>query len=288
MHSSVGGAGRRLVLGTALLLALVVSAALDVPVVVAQGSASGPPVHQLTANGRAAAPTKDTATSDAAASSAAAGGSDDQAANGPGTAANRSRDGVRHGISVDNDSKRVRVRGLGDDREYDSFDRFLASEPEIAGMIVAVVAIIFLSPAIIVGLVIWYRIRKARMANETMLKLAERGVIAPGEAMQAISTGRAPAMATASSAALPAGGSLLDQAHELRRNAARSDLRKSVILGALGLAFTLHSMFADDSPSAVGLILLFIGIGYGVLWWFEARQGEVGRGSSPGASGTGS
>jgi hypothetical protein len=31
-------------------------------------------------------------------------------------------------------------------------------------------------------------------------------------------------------------------------------------------------MFDDGSPNGLGLVLLFVGIGYIVLWWFEERQ----------------
>ena len=43
-------------------------------------------------------------------------------------------------------------------------------------------------------------------------------------------------------------------------------------MGAIGLGLTLYSLFEDRSPNGVGLVLLFLGIGYVVLWWFEERQ----------------
>jgi hypothetical protein len=51
-----------------------------------------------------------------------------------------------------------------------------------------------------------------------------------------------------------------------------SDLRKGVIAGAVGLGFTFYSMLDDGSPNFVGLILLFVGLAYIVLWYFEDRQ----------------
>ena len=79
---------------------------------------------------------------------------------------------VRHG-------KHVTVGVFGKDREYDSFNDFVHNEPELAGMIVAVVSIVFLSPVLVIALILWYRMRKNRMLNETMLKLAEKGVVPP-------------------------------------------------------------------------------------------------------------
>jgi hypothetical protein len=45
-----------------------------------------------------------------------------------------------------------------------------------------------------------------------------------------------------------------------------------VILSMIGLAFLLYGITADGEPSWVGLILLFVGIGYIVLWWLEGRH----------------
>jgi hypothetical protein len=64
----------------------------------------------------------------------------------------------------------------------------------------------------------------------------------------------------------------MEQAKALRTHAAWSDLRKGVILGAIGLALTFFSMLDDGTPNSVGLVFLFLGIGYTVLWYFEDRQ----------------
>jgi hypothetical protein len=146
-------------------------------------------------------------------------------------------------------------------------------------MVVAIVALVFLSPVLAIALILGYRMRKARMLNETMLKLAEKGVVPPAEALGAL-TGN-------TSAALAAGPStapIYEQARQIRRHAAWSDLRKGVILGGIGLGLTMFSMLDDHSPNSIGLILLFVGIGYIVLWWFEDRQFAQranGAGASP-------
>jgi len=177
---------------------------------------------------------------------------------------------------VEKGGKRVRIVGAGEkDRELDAMNDFVKNEPELAGMVVAVVAIVFLSPVFLVAVVMAYRMRKARLLNETLLRLAERGVVAPAEAMQALAAGQLPPAVTQSTTISTTGASapsLLDQAKQVRTRAAWSDLRKGVIIGAIGLAFTVHDVGRGHAPGTVGLILLFIGIAYGALWWYETRQ----------------
>jgi hypothetical protein len=135
-------------------------------------------------------------------------------------------------------------------------------------MIFGVVFIVLLTPVLIIALVVWYKVRKNRMLNDTMLKLAEKGVVPPAEAMQALNAGHTSAAANAMAARAP----LMEQAKALRTHAAWSDLRKGVILGAIGLALSFFSMLDDGTPNSVGLVFLFLGIGYAVLWYFEDRQ----------------
>ena len=175
--------------------------------------------------------------------------------------------------------RRVKVQGLGQDREFDSFEEFVHQAPWLAGLVFLTVILLFVVPLLIVVLLIWYKIRKTRMQNETMLKLAERGVVPPAEAMEVLSP-RAPADVPPS--AVP----LYEQARQVRRRAAWSDLRKGVVLVAIGLAFIFYSMFDDGSPNWVGLICLFLGLGYGVLWFFEDRAVEPARGAGPPPAGS--
>ena len=171
------------------------------------------------------------------------------------------------GVGPGKHGKRVHVGVFGDDREYDSVSDFAHTEPGLAFMVVMIVALVFLSPVLAIGIILWYRMRKARMMNETMLKLAEKGVVPPGEALSAL-TGNAAAPLAASPSTAP----IYEQAKQIQRRAAWSDLRKGVILGGIGLGLTAFSMFDDGTPNSVGLVLLFVGIGYIVLWWFEDRQ----------------
>jgi len=190
-------------------------------------------------------------------------------------------------IAIEKGKKRVYVLGLGDDKEYDSFGQFVHDDPALAGMVVAIVAIVFLAPVLAIALVLGYRMRKARMLNETMLKLAEKGVVPPAEALGALSGN-----ASGASVGSPSLAPLYEQAKQVRRHAAWSDLRKGVIMGGIGLGLTLYSYFDDHEPNGLGLVLLFVGIGYGILWWFEQRQiggpgGGAGGGSAPGGSAPG-
>lgn len=200
----------------------------------------------------------------------------------PGTDAGKDKGDVRHGIVVEKGGKKVRVVGTGDDRQL--LEEIAHKSPAVAGTVVGIVAIVFLSPALIVALFIWYRIRKARMLNETLLRLAERGIVPPAEAMQALGAGELPA-SVANAGTVP-GAPLAAKAPDIRTRAAWSDLRKGILAGAVGLGLTLFSMLDDGTPNSIGLILLFVGGGYCVLWWFEARHSTPPTGGS-GSTGTG-
>ena len=187
-------------------------------------------------------------------------------------------------LSSDQESGSGRPKGItidigGIDRHYDSFDQFLDRDPALASMVLGIVFIVFLTPILIIALIIWYKMRKTRMQNETMLKLAEKGIVPPGEALQAIGSGQAASAIGVAAATAP----LAEQARALRKQAAWSDLRKGVLMGTVGLALTFYSMFEDRSPNWLGLVLLFVGVGYCVLWYFEDQQVTTARtgGSTP-------
>src|SRR5438445_6577663 len=172
------------------------------------------------------------------------------------------------GIVIDRGDKHVRVLGAGVDREYDSFEQFARDAPWLAGLVFFVVSLVFLVPLLIIVLLIWYKVRKNRMLNETMIKLAEKGVVPPSQAMEALNASRVEPAVTAGPNTAP----MYEQAKMMRRRAAWSDLRKGVLMIAVGLGLTAYSMFDDGSPNALGLILLFVGIGFCVLWFFEDRD----------------
>jgi hypothetical protein len=176
--------------------------------------------------------------------------------------------------------KRVRV-DIAADKDFDSFEQFVESQPALAAMVVGIVAVVFLTPVLAIGLILWYRFRKTRMMNEAMLKLAEKGVVPPAQALDALATGTPAAAINTATAGTP----IQEQARQIRRRTAWSDLRRGVILGGIGLALTIYFIWDDGRPNIAGLVLLFLGIGYAVLWWFEDRQLKPGAGQTPGAQG---
>ena len=131
------------------------------------------------------------------------------------------------GIIIQKGSKRVRIEGLEHDRDYDSFEQFVQEAPWLAGLVFCDRAARVPDAAADHRAVIWYKMRKNRMRNETMLKLAERGVVPPAEAMEAVAPGNAAAVARRGHAA---GVPLYEQARRSAARAVWSDLRKGVIL----------------------------------------------------------
>jgi hypothetical protein len=175
----------------------------------------------------------------------------------------------RHGIRVEEGTKKKRVTvGLGgSNRDYDSFEEFVHQEPWVGGMVVGIVFIVFMIPVLIIGLVVWYKLRRTRMLNETMVQLAERGVVPTAAAVSALATGQQDATLRASAAAAP----IYEQAKLMRKTVAWSDLRKGVVMFAVGVSITFYSMFDDGSPNWLGLLLICLGVAYAGLWYFEDR-----------------
>jgi hypothetical protein len=177
-----------------------------------------------------------------------------------------------------NDKKHeVRVR-IDDDDDFDRFSTEVKRSPWIIGLIFLVVGSIFLTPVILLIGIIWYKLRKARLQHEAMLALVEKGVVPPAQAADAIAAGAS--LATAAP-------QIYQQAVAARKRIVWSDLRKGVILSMVGLGFLFYAVTGSGEPSWVGLILLFVGVGYIVLWWLEGRHLERTSGTRAG-NGTGS
>ncbi len=185
-------------------------------------------------------------------------------------AAKRRTHGASIGVTIDDDDH-VRVSGLGPTHEYDSFADFVDRAPWIAGGFFFIVLLVFLLPLMVIVLVLWYKMRKNRMLNETMLKLAEKGVVPPAEAMDAIGAGRPQAAIAGGDTT----GALYARALRIRATSAWSDLRRGIVLVAVGLAVQTCSMIDDGEANGIGLVLLFLGVGYVVLWYFEGRAHPV-------------
>ena len=162
-----------------------------------------------------------------------------------------------------------RQRGHIQFHDADSFKQLMDLAPWVVGVIFLVLGSIFLTPIILLVGIIWYKLRKTRLQNDAVLKLAERGVMPSAQAVDAVMAGTPPqgAPATVAAAAVP-------QAVASRRRAVWSDLRKGVLLVAVGLALVLYSITSNGEPNWLGLVLLFVGAGYVALWWLEDRHLE--------------
>jgi hypothetical protein len=162
-----------------------------------------------------------------------------------------------------------RHRGRIQFDDFDSFKQAMDVAPWIVGVVFLVLGSIFLTPIILLVGIIWYKLRKTRLQNDAVLKLAERGVMPSAQAVDAVMAGTPPAQAVpaAITAAVP-------QAVATRRRAVWSDLRKGVLLVAVGLALVLYSITDAGEANWLGLVLLFVGAGYVALWWLEDRHLE--------------
>ncbi len=290
MQGTLSPAFRRLVLGGAFLAASLLALLPDSPAVQA-GTGSDPLLLAQATDPRAAADAAQAA-ADAAQEAAekareVAREARDKAREAAVEARDAAREARRTGkddgprITIDGEGtsgkKKILVDMPGSHGEFDSFDQFVDRAPAVAAGVLLIVLICFLTPAIIIFMVIWYKLRKNRMINDTMLQLAEKGVMPTAEMMQAMGSARpGPALR-----AMAAGTPLVDQARGLRKLAAWSDLRRGVILGAFGFALTVYSLINSASANWFGLVLLFVGIGYAVLWYFEDQQIAAAHAADP-------
>ena len=169
---------------------------------------------------------------------------------------------------------------IGDD-DFDSFKNAMDGAPWLVGVIFLVLGSIFLTPILLAIGIIWYKLRKTRMQNEAMLRLAERGVVPTAQALDAVGTGTAPIDVvpggrTLNNTNAAAAGAATTPAYQQvvagRRRVVWSDLRKGVLMIAAGLAFCFYWLTARGEPSWLGLVLLFLGVGYVAIWWLEDRH----------------
>jgi len=192
----------------------------------------------------------------------------------PGFLIHAAAEGDRAAKEGDADSETSRKSpGFRFDSDED-FEAISERMPWVIGLIFLVVGSIFLTPIVLLVGIIWYKLRKARLQNEAMLALAEKGVVPPAQAADALATGASPA------AAAP---QVYQQSVSLRRRVVWSDLRKGVILSTVGLALSFYELTSGGGPSWIGLVLLFLGAGYVALWWLEGRHLDNGKpaGSGP-------
>ena len=91
---------------------------------------------------------------------------------------------------------------MGDD-DFDSFNEALHTAPWIVGLVFLVAGSILLTPVFLLVGIIWYKLRKTRLQNEAMLKLAERGAMTPAQAADAVMAGATPEAAAVAATAAP-------------------------------------------------------------------------------------
>jgi hypothetical protein len=163
-----------------------------------------------------------------------------------------------------------RHRGRIQFDDFDSFKQAMDVAPWIVGVVFLVLGSIFLTPIILLVGIIWYKLRKTRLQNDAVLRLAERGVMPSAQAVDAVMAGTPPAQMAPTAIA----AATVPQAVVTRRRAVWSDLRKGVLLIAVGLALVLYSITDAGEPNWLGLVLLFVGAGYVALWWLEDRHLE--------------
>ncbi len=108
--------------------------------------------------------------------------------------------------------------------------------------VVSIAAVLFgvAGPIILVGIILWYKARRTRMVHQTALQLAEKGHPVPPELFAGVDD-------------------------------ATADLRRGVVLVGLGLALAAF-MYQIEKPWSVGLIPLFMGVGYLVVWKLESGK----------------
>lgn len=103
-------------------------------------------------------------------------------------------------------------------------------------------------PIAIVAMILWYKSRQARLMHETAIRLAEHGQPVPPELFPG-------------------------------RPQPYSDLRRGVVLVAAGIALCI-ALNQLGVTWTIGLIPLFMGLGYVLVWKLEAHAGKLGAGGS--------
>ena len=73
--------------------------------------------------------------------------------------------GATVGITIDDESGRVRVAGADGSREFDSFEAFVQQAPWIAGLVFFVVFCVFLTPILIIARVAWAHLYPQQKAD---------------------------------------------------------------------------------------------------------------------------
>lgn len=101
-----------------------------------------------------------------------------------------------------------------------------------------------LMPVLVVGLILWYKAHRTKLLHETALKLAEKGQPVPAELFA-------------------------DQ------SSTSGSLRQGVVLLMLGIGICLALYLCGIKFWAIGIIPLFMGLGYLMVWKLESGVAET-------------
>jgi hypothetical protein len=114
---------------------------------------------------------------------------------------------------------------------------------DIGATILGAMAIVLglLMPVTLVGIILWYKARRNQLLHDTALKLAEKGQPVPPELFADTSGPHA-------------------------------NLRLGVVLLMLGIGIALSLYLIDLRSWAFGIIPMFMGIGYLIVWKIESTE----------------
>ena len=97
-------------------------------------------------------------------------------------------------------------------------------------------------PVVLAALVLWYQLRKTQRVHDLALRLAEKGQPVPPELFSGTHT-------------------------------KQSDLRRGLVLVGLGMGLSI-CLAQLEAPWSIGMIPLFMGIGYLLVWKLESGGAE--------------
>ena len=130
---------------------------------------------------------------------------------------------------------------LDSDRDFESFKDAVKTAPWIVGLVFLVVGSIFLTPVILLIGIVWYKLRKTRMQNEALLKLAEKGVMPPAQAVDAVASGVMPEVDRRRRSRQRAVKRRTSRRSQRGGGSSGPTCARAILLGAFGLSFTMYS-----------------------------------------------
>lgn len=133
------------------------------------------------------------------------------------------------------------VEKLNADQLYELMQIKMDKSADVPMLVPVIVGIVFACPVAIVAVILWYRHRRNAMLHKTLAAMIDKGVPIPPELLHP-------------------------------EQPRRSDLRRGVILIALGLGIVVFFLGQKDNAWGLGFIPLLIGVGYLITWKMEQRN----------------